>query len=41
MTMKVTVPLIKTGDQGNGDMIANEALDKFMEDYKKNPSLAI
>ena len=39
--MKVTVPLIKAGDQGNGDIIANEALNKFMEDYKKNPSLAI
>lgn len=41
MTMKVTVPLIKADDQGNGDIIAKEALDKFMEDYKKNPSLAI
>ena len=41
MTMKVTAPLIKAGDQGNGDIIANEALNKFMENYKKNPSLAI
>ena len=39
--MKVTAPLIKAGDQGNGDIIAKEALDKFMEDYKKNPSLAL
>lgn len=41
MTMKVTAPLIKAGDQGNGNIIAKEVLDKFMEDYKKNPSLAI
>lgn len=36
--MKITVPLIKPGDQGNGCVISKEALDKFMEDYKKNPS---